>query len=270
MSRSTTAMTKSKPRCHSRAARPEDRPVQGWEGRLYLGWRLRRQRRQRGGIHLWLLAILLLLALAPLARASDALLTRLQDRLRQLNSLCFDFHQRTGQGSRVRLGQGSAIFVRVPGSGRAILRWTYDQPTEQIIVNDGQTISLYLPKDHQLITTPVKGLENDLTYGLFAGQTQLSAMFKTVPVKEYDVPPLENTTVLRLVPVKANPQIQSVQIWLDDQLLIRRLILEDHFETITELDFDHIRVNSLDGRDPAVLRSVSHLEISPGTEILHQ
>ena len=62
--------------------------------------------------------------------------------------------------------------------------------------------------------------------------------------------------------------MKSVQLWVDDKLLIHHLVIEDHFDSITELTFTNIRLDSVDVRDPDQVRRIVDLQLQPGTEII--
>ena len=73
-----------------------------------------------------------------------------------------DFFQESRIASldRVQRGQGRVMVKfdhsrgdRVP---KALFRWEYDQPTTQEIVSDGETISVYLPENRQVIQSDME------------------------------------------------------------------------------------------------------------------
>ena len=116
-----------------------------------------------------LILLLVLLGLAaPLAAAPAApedLVQRLQNKYQQLRSLEFDFAQATRTGGRTRQGSGNAVFYRPGGTapeGNGVIRWNYTEPSEQTIVNDGRELSVYTPRDRQLLVAQrVQALADD-------------------------------------------------------------------------------------------------------------
>ena len=200
-------------------------------------------------------------------------LTRLQQVYRDLHSLRFAFTQVTRTQMRTRKGAGTAIFLRTTdNSGQGIMRWNYTEPEPQIILNDGRNLSIYTPKDHQLIITSAKQLNNDITYSFFTGKRNLADDFVPQPPDtryQFKIPKVA-LRALRLLPKKPHPQIQAVQIWFDDHYLIRHLVLEDPFSSVTELNFSNIETNSLDATDSKVVQAILDLNLPPDTEILHQ
>ncbi|BCO09850.1 hypothetical protein GF1_22260 [Desulfolithobacter dissulfuricans] len=225
--------------------------------------------------------LLLLLVVVPLSTTAlgapstknDAVrdARALQERYQRLTSLCFDFTQITRTGGRERYGRGEAVFLR-PAGHKSVMRWDYLQPDRQVIVSDGQTLSIYTEKDKQMIVTPASALESDITYGFFAGTRNLLDDFNALPPDTRYVSSLPGPALrsIRLVPRRPHPQIKEVQIWFDRDHLIHRIIIEDHFDTVTELTFANIRTDELRPDDTEALQQIIHLSIPPDTEIITQ
>ncbi len=207
---------------------------------------------------------------------------QLQNKYQQLRSLEFDFDQSTRTGGRLKLGAGHAVFYRVaaPGSaatGQGIMRWNYTRPTEQTIINDGETLSIHAPLDNQLIVTPAQDMESDITYGLLTGRKDSLDAFVVAPADPRfqlsDIPPAD-TQAVQLTPKNPHPQLKRVQLWLQGDLIIHRLLMEDHFGALTELTFTNVRVNTLDPKNEQqakeLLERLQKLSVPPGTEIIRQ
>ncbi|WP_457572883.1 LolA family protein [Desulfolithobacter sp.] len=224
---------------------------------------------------------LLLLLLVPLSTTAlgtpsakdDAVRSAraVQEHYQRLTSLRFDFTQITRTGGRERYGRGEAVFFR-PAGHKSVMRWDYRQPDHQVIVSDGQTLSIYTAKDKQMIVTPASALESDITYGFFAGTRNLLDDFKALPSNSRYVSSRSGPTLLsiRLIPRRPHPQIKEVRIWFDRDFLIHRILIEDHFDTVTELTFTNIRTDELSPDDTEALQRIIHLSIPPDTEIITQ
>ncbi len=200
-------------------------------------------------------------------------LLQLQQSYRQLSSLSFDFDQLTRTGLRNRSGKGNAVFVRTTDPKKpGIMRWNYTVPDPQVILNDGEKLSIYTEKDRQLIVTSASELNADITYAFFSGHRNLSDDFVAVaPEGRYGFSlPQTPLTALRLIPRAPHPQIKAVQLWFDKELLIHRLILEDHFDSITELTFTNIQSNTVDAADQKQRQAILNLALPPDTEIITQ
>ena len=207
-----------------------------------------------------------------------SLITSLQKKYRTVSSLQFDFHQVTHSSGRERAGQGNAVFLRpqqvassrnqdLPG---AVIRWNYTAPVPQVILNDGRELSIYNIKERQLIITPAKEVNADITYAFFAGTRDLLDDFTAMAPDPRFAFSLADRTLrsVRLVPKKPDAQVKTIQIWVDNDLLIHHLVIEDYFDSITELTFTNIRLNSVNIKDPAQLRRIIDLQLQPGTEII--
>lgn len=197
-------------------------------------------------------------------------LANLQKTYSEFSSIVFSFEQITRSGSRSRSGHGDAVFVRLPGEIAGIMRWNYIYPDFQIILNDGKELSIYNRRDKQMIVTPAEEFNNDITFGLFAGDRALTDDFIAGAPLERFIFFLAgvNLTAIHLLPSEPHPQIKSVQIWFDEHYLIRHLVLVDHFESITELAFSENIINSVDVNDSQEMAKILFFDISEGTEII--
>ncbi len=232
---------------------------------------------------------LLLLLLATLALASSGvaapagtpaeLLSGVQQRYGQLHSLEFDFTQRTQSTDRIREGRGQAAFYRStssrktqPEDGGSVIRWTYHEPNEQVIVNDGRKLSIYTPEDKQLLVTPAGEMETDITYSLFTGARGLQDEF-TAAVEDrlFQLSPSRpDGPAVLLTPNRPQSQVNRIQLWLDDRHTIQRILMEDHFGALTELTFTNIRFNSLPPSDTNQAKALRHIDVAPDTETITQ
>ena len=231
----------------------------------------------------FLAALLLLLATtsahaaSPEKRGDDPTSTvaQLQKKHQQLRSLEFEFSQATQNGGRTKLGGGNAVFYRLAETGakaRGIMRWNYNEPTVQTIINDGKELSIYTPQDKQLIVSPAQDMESDVTYALFTGTRSLTDEFTVSaadPLFTLSDPPVGFAAVL-LTPRQPHPQIKRIQLWLDGDHALHRLLMEDHFGALTELTFSRMRFNALRPGDAQKAQSLLHLDLAPGTETIRQ
>ena len=190
----------------------------------------------------------LLLALPALAapkakgQQDEPPLEQLQATYQGLHSLQFAFTQVTDSGGRIKEGNGSAAFYRsgVPGTTNSgVMRWDYEAPNQQVILNNGRELSIYTPQDKQLIISPIQDLDADITFALFTGSKKLTDEFiasEPDPVFYVNVPPV-NMQAIQLVPKQPHPQLKRIQIWVDNHHVLHRLLMEDHFGALTEARF---------------------------------
>ncbi len=218
-----------------------------------------------------LLAIRPPAAYAAAAAAPEQQVAKMQDIYRDLTSLGFDFSQLTRTGGRERQGAGSAVFYR-PGNSPGVMRWNYTQPDTQIILNDGSKLSIYTKGDNQVIVTSAKELQSDITYAFFAGTRDLLDDFNAAPAGDRFIvrSAVKDLQSVQLIPKQPHSQIKALHIWFDDTFLIRRLIIEDHFDSVTELTFSNIKLNALPADSKQTLAELLKLDLPPGTEVISQ
>ena len=233
-----------------------------------------------------LLLVLLLLAVHPAADARTAaaaspsdLIAGVQKRYGRLHSLEFDFAQVTLTSGRTREGRGQAVFYRpAHATGAAkkenggVIRWNYAEPTEQTIVNDGREVSIYTPRDKQLLVTPASEMEADVTYSMFTGARGLQDEFEASPADPLFLltPSQAGTMAVQLTPRRPQSQVKRIQLWLDGSHGIQRILMEDHFGALTELTFTNIRFNGLRPDDAGQAQTLRRLDLAPGTETIRQ
>ena len=221
-----------------------------------------------------LFLILFLLSILPVTAGADSsgeVAARLQKKYDSLTSLSFSFKQKS-QGElagRAKTGSGQAFFYKDNAVSK--MRWNYNEPDQQVLISDGETFKMYFSELQQMIVTPAESLENDLTYSIFSGRQDLVETFHIFPsdlddgIKDEANP----ISVIKLVPVKEHSQVQHIHVWVDSDSLIRRIEMQDHFGTITLLNFSDIKKNFLDSSetDPTALFMFTPPE---GTEIIQQ
>lgn len=208
----------------------------------------------------------------------------LQQYYNSLTSITFDFSQVSRTSGRQRSGKGNAVFVKPQASSKktsstntqersgSVMRWNYTEPDMQVIINDGSTLSIYTDKDKQLIKTSARELESDITYSFFAGTRDLLEDFEVLPAdnNKYIFSTTENLQPIKLVPRQPHNQIRAVFIWADDKNIIHHMLIEDHFDSITELHFANIALNPLQLSDKKTIDNITSFSIPPGTEIITQ
>ncbi|KPK00071.1 MAG: hypothetical protein AMJ60_02695 [Desulfobacterales bacterium SG8_35] len=195
--------------------------------------------------HLILIAALLLLPLPAEAQATDLLevAQKLQNTYEKAANVVAHFSQTTTMkfSSRVKQGRGTMIF-RKPGR----MRWDYTTPEYQVLVSDGETISMYFEKSAQMIVSRAKEyLQSDVTYSFFAGTGNI---LKDFDVNEPDLSndnDLEDSILIKLTPKTSHPHVSSIHAWITpDTFQITHLQIVDHFDTVTDLFFTNIQIDA--------------------------
>lgn len=195
---------------------------------------------------------------------------RIQLRIDEIQSLSFNFYQQTRgeMTGRPRKGSGKAVFFKKDGNSR--MRWDYNSPDKQVLVSDGSVFSMYFDDLKQMIVTPAKNIENDLTYSFFTGRGNLKNDFHILPPDEETGTNKEEFKIIKLVPKQPHSQVQDIHVWITEASLIRRMNIRDLFGTITVLNFSDIQVDSLVGADEKTLQSLFSFIPPKDTEIIEQ
>jgi outer membrane lipoprotein carrier protein len=202
------------------------------------------------------------------------LATRLQENYQKISSLSFSFMQKTsGQMSgRQKTGKGNGILAKTTQGPR--VRWNYTTPDRQVLISDGQTISMYFEKLNQMIITPVDTAQIDFLFSLFTGDDPIVDMFRLLPPQDdgsqESTESHHSLNTLQLVPKQPESQIRQIQLWINEESLIRRIELIDFFDTRTILNFSTIVVNPLDGNDADAIETIFSFTPPEGTEIIKQ
>lgn len=196
---------------------------------------------------------------------------RVQLRYDEMKSLTFTFNQDTrGEiTGRPQKGSGTAAFVKAATKSK--MRWDYTNPKKQILLSDGINFYMYFEELQQMIISPAKSLEQDLTYSFFSGQGQLQDDFYIRPADSA----LEGETtadfhVIKLVPITPHSQVQDIHLWVAADSLIRRIHIQDHFGTITVLNLSDIRADGLETKNQAERDALFSFTPPENTEIIEQ
>jgi outer membrane lipoprotein carrier protein len=224
--------------------------------------------------------LMLLIALALPCRAADdpeaaeQIVQRMQLRYQQLTSLRFSFSQQTsGQFTgRPKIGSGDGILVNT--GQQTLMRWNYDSPEQQIIISDGRSVSMYFKDLNQMIIAPADTAQTDVLLSFFTGDRALDETFLILPPQTAE---LETASAgllqlrgAQLIPRQPHPQLSSVHLFIDNDSLIRRIDMLDHFDTRTIIDLDSIDINPIDIQDASTIEQVFAFTPPPGTEIIRQ
>jgi outer membrane lipoprotein carrier protein len=227
-------------------------------------------------IHTLLFVICLLLPIAAAhgqnaAENPEDIARRLQSRYDKIGSITFNFTQNTSgdMAGRARKGTGKAAFVKLRDN--SYMRWDYSSPDHQVLVSDGKTFSMYFANLQQMIVSPADTLDADLTYSFFTGKGILTRDFQILPADKALQPESRaEFQVIKLIPKKPQSQVQDIHLWISPESLIRRINIQDHFGTITVLNFSDIVVDDLIEKDPRELLSFFSFVPPEGTEIIRQ
>lgn len=196
---------------------------------------------------------------------------RLQLRYDAMNSITFNFNQDTrGEiTGRPRKGSGTAAFLK--SKTKSQMRWDYLNPNKQIILNDGTQFYMYFEELQQMIISPAKNLENDLTYSFFSGKGNLKNDFYIRPADpDFESDTAQEFKIIKLVPIAPHSQVQDIHLWVSGDSLIRRIHIQDHFGTITVLNLSDIQPDALGNTPQGKIETLFSFVPPEDTEIIQQ
>jgi len=197
--------------------------------------------------------------------------TRLQNHYDTITSLSLNFHQDTRgeMAGRPRKGSGKALFYRDAGSNK--MRWDYSAPDEQVLLSDGKNFFMYFAAQQQMIVTPAENLEVELTYGFFIGKGNLVEDFQILPADD-NLKAMSGKSIktIKLIPLKPQAQVQDIHLWVSSDSLLRRMHIQDHFGTVTVLNFSDIQINSLSNTSAEQVEELFNFTPPDDTEIIYQ
>jgi outer membrane lipoprotein carrier protein len=191
------------------------------------------------------------------AATPSELAQKLQTRYEETRTMSADFKQSTSvpMTTRKRLGAGTVVISK-PGR----IRWDYLTPDRQVLISDGKQVFMYVANSEQMMVQPVtQYINSDVTYAFFTGTGNITRDFKVLPPEREGDASLK---AVKLVPRSEHPQVDYLHIWMDDDFMVRRLEIVDHFGSITDLVFSNIR------RNEPVPPETFRFTPPPGTEII--
>ncbi len=213
----------------------------------------------------YFLLLIILCCGVPFCRAADLsplqIAEKLQQTYDQTSAVSADFRQTTTipMSRRRRKGAGTMV-IQKPG----FMRWDYTSPDKQVLTSDGKIIYMYFASSQQMIVMPAQDyLKSDITYAFFAGTGNIIRDFKVLPAENNTVEP--RYFAIKLIPRKNHPQVSYLTVIIDrDTFLIKRLMIVDHFDSLTDIVLTNLSLNHPKPVDYFVFSP------PPDTEIIRQ
>ena len=169
----------------------------------------------------------------------EQLAARIQQRYDTIKDFEGEFVQ-TYEGGvlRTKTTERGTVAIKRPGR----MRWVYTRPERKEFISNGQKVFSYLPRDKQVIVSPMPA-ESQTTPALFlSGRGNLArdftATFTPLPGAAQGV------IGLKLVPKKADPEFEWLMIGVDAKSLqIRQLIATDRQGGRSSFTFSNLKEN---------------------------
>jgi outer membrane lipoprotein carrier protein len=164
------------------------------------------------------------------AKDAEVLARKVDQRYNALRTLRMDFTEQLATAG-VQKRESGVLELKKPGR----MRWDYQQPQPKVFVSDGKTAYFYVPGERQARKAPVKkldDLQSPLRYLL--GKSQIA--------KELDGLKLEGN-VLSGTPKHLKDRVDRVELAINPEGLIERIVIEEIDGTRTEFAFSNIQEN---------------------------
>jgi outer membrane lipoprotein carrier protein len=168
----------------------------------------------------------------------DAIARALQDRYQRIRDFSADFSQTYRGGAlRTQTREEGTVVVKKPSR----MRWIYTKPDRKEFVSDGSKMYMYLPADKQVIESRVPADDKATTPALFlSGKGDLLRDFTA----SFAPTPLAGTVALKLVPRRAEPDLEYFIVVLDPGTLqIRALTTKDRQGGESTMTFTKLKEN---------------------------
>jgi outer membrane lipoprotein carrier protein len=179
------------------------------------------------------------LAQSQPSAAAEALAAKIQTRYDTIRDFEAEFTQ-TYQGGllRTRTTEQGTVSIKRPGR----MRWVYTKPERKAFVSNGQQIYSYIPRDKQVIVSPMPAGEQTTPALFLTGRGHLVRDFS---VSFADIPGAPSgTTGLKLVPKKGDPEFDWLMIAVDPaSLQIRQLVALDKQGGRSSFTFTNLKEN---------------------------
>jgi outer membrane lipoprotein carrier protein len=170
---------------------------------------------------------------------AEELASRIQQRYDTIRDFEADFVQ-TYQGGLLRTKTTEEGTVAIKRPGR--MRWIYTKPERKEFVSNGQDIYSYLPRDKQVIVSPMPA-DAQTTPALFL--TGRAHLVRDFAVDFTEVPgAAPGSVALKLVPKKSDPEVEWLIIAVDpSSLQLRVLVALDRQGGRSTFTFNNLKEN---------------------------
>jgi len=157
-------------------------------------------------------------------------------RYRGLRTLRAEFTQTYTWSGAPRVESGSASFAR-----GGLMRWTYTDPKDKLVVSDGKTLWLYIPEDRQVTRSTVKSSEDPrVPFPFLLERFDLHKVFSKIQFDDQALKAEPGDRVLRGSPRRGlREEYSEVLMEVTPQFDILRLVVFYPDHSVMEFKFDH-------------------------------
>jgi len=205
----------------------------------------------------------LLVSLGIAAQAAPASPEQFAARVQQRYDTIKDFEAEFVQAYeggvlRTKTTERGTVAIKRPGR----MRWIYTKPERKEFVSDGSRIYSYLPADKQVIVSAMPEGQTTTPALFLTGRGHLVRDF-TASFTELPSAPA-GTTAIKLVPKKADPELEWLILGVDStSLQIRQLVATDRQGGRSTFTFSNLKENR------GLSDKIFEFRIPRGVEVVH-
>lgn len=160
------------------------------------------------------------------------------------------------EGGVVLQQSSGRLWLSRPGK----FRWAYEQPYEQLLVCDGETIWMYDPDLRQVTVRPARETLAGTPAELLASTDALDRQFTLT-----DGGVRDTARIVKLKPKSADSDFKSIELWLREGVPVR-LQFEDQIGSTTEIRFSEIRTDGKPDRTLFTFKVPKGVDVIQGEE----
>lgn len=179
------------------------------------------------------------LSAQPGTETAEQLAARVQARYDTIKDFEANFVQQYQGGLlRTKTTEQGTVVIKRPGR----MRWVYTKPERKEFVSDGTRIYSYIPRDKQVIVSPMPSGEQTTPALFLTGRGHLVRDFHAEYAEVPGAPP--GTIGLKLTPRKKDPEFEWLMIAVDPSTLqIRQLVALDRQGGRSSFTFTNLKEN---------------------------
>jgi outer membrane lipoprotein carrier protein len=191
---------------------------------------------------------------APASESARGLVRAIEEHHARTRDFVARFSQSYRSGMLGReITERGIVSIKPPGR----MRWEYQDPEPKLFVSDGRTFYFYVPADRQVVVSDQE-LRHSLAARLLSGSGGLLDEFEA----SLEEPVEDGVMRLRLLPRRAQPDIQSATVDAEPGGRIRGVLIEDLQGNRTRFRFSGMRENT------GLADRLFRFEVPSGVEVI--
>jgi outer membrane lipoprotein carrier protein len=191
-------------------------------------------------------ALLLILLSLPVAALESihSLAQAIDEHYNQLRTLQAQFTE-IYRGSGMERTESGTLWLEKGGLKKpGKMRWEYRSPKAKLFVSDGKDAWFYVPDDKQARRTDARKLDDVRSpLAFLLGKTQLEKELQGLSFAPDVTPMAPGDSMLRGVPKSLSDQVSEIQLEVNPQYEIVRIVIDDVDGSATEYRFSDEKEN---------------------------